>query len=308
MPCGVPVFRLLAGSLCLLGLLAAPVLAAEAPLPVFVSILPQKYFVERIGGDQVKVAVLVGPGRSPATYEPTPKQMAELSQARLYFSVGVPFETVWMKRLAANNPRMKVVDSRRGIQLLSMTSHHHHDDEKHPAGDHHAAHDQGQGLPDPHVWTSPARVRIMAENILAALIAAAPDHQAEFRANCKKFVADLDALEREIRERLANLTNRRFLVFHPSWGYFAHDFGLDQIAIESSGKEPGAKALAALIQQAKRDNIRVIFVQRQFSRTAAATVAASINGRVVAIDPLAEDYFGNLRAVATAFATAMEKP
>ena len=308
MPRLFPASRQLAGLLCLLGLLAAPAWGGAAPLPVFVSILPQKYFVERIGGDQVKVAVLVGPGRSPATYEPTPKQMAELSQARLYFSIGVPFEAVWMKRLAANNPRMKVIDSRRGIQLLPMASHHHHDDEKHPAGDPHPAHDHGMGLPDPHVWTSPARVRIMAESILEALIAAAPDHQAEFRANYQKFVADLDALEQEIRERLAKLTQRRFLVFHPSWGYFAHDFGLEQIAIESSGKEPGAKALAALIEQAKRDNIRVIFVQQQFSRTAAATVAAAIGGRVVAVDPLAENYFDNLRAVATAFVAAMEQP
>jgi zinc transport system substrate-binding protein len=299
----------------ILGLIPLTALADQGPMPVFVSILPQKQFVERIGGDRVKVEVMVAPGHSPATYEPTPRQMTELSHSRLYFSIGVPFETVWMKRLAANNPQMKVIDSRRGIQLMPMVGHHHHDDdEEHEGHEHHAAteehdhdHDHAAGMPDPHVWTSPALVKIMAGNILEALSAEAPEDRTEFQANYRKFIADLDQLEKEIRDCLAPLKSRRFMVFHPSWGYFAHEFGLEQIAIEELGKEPGAKALSALIAEAKKDNIHVIFVQKQFSRTAASTVAAAINGQVVAVDPLAEDYFANMRQVAKTFAEAMRQ-
>ncbi|NLC70983.1 MAG: zinc ABC transporter solute-binding protein [Desulfuromonadaceae bacterium] len=289
----------------ILCLAPAATLAGNDPLPVFVSVLPQKQFVERIGGERVQVSVMVPPGRSPATYEPTPRQMAGLSRARLYFSIGVPFERIWMKRVAANNPQMKVIDSQCGIELMPMNSyHHHHEGEIHSpsAGGHET------GPPDPHIWTSPALVKIMADNIVQALCEASPENIGEFQINYQKFVTDLDLLEKEIRVKLAPLSNRRFLVFHPSWGYFARDFGLEQIAIESGGKEPGAKTLAALIERAKQEEIRVIFVQEQFSRTAAATVAAAIGGRVVAIDPLAEDYFANLRRVAEVLAAAMRQP
>ncbi|NLV25115.1 MAG: zinc ABC transporter solute-binding protein [Deltaproteobacteria bacterium] len=280
--------------------------AKQEPLPVFVSILPQKYFVERIGGEKVKVSVMVAPGRSPETYEPTPRQMAELSRARLYFTIGVPFESVWMKRLAANNPHLKLIDSSQGIPLLPLPAHHHH---HHDEQGHHSSGDgRNSGFHDPHVWTSPANAKIIAANILTAFREALPAHKEEFTVNYERLVADLELLEKEIGARLAPLKNRRFLVFHPSWGYFASDFGLEQIAIESGGKEPGARALAALIERAKRENIRVVFVQEQFSRTAAGTVAAAIGGRVAAVDPLAEDYFANLRRVAEVFAEAMRQP
>lgn len=262
---------------------------ASAPLPVFVSILPQKYFVERVGGEQVVVSVMVGPGQSPATYEPTPRQMTALSRARLYFSIGVAFEDTWMKRIQAANPALRVVPMQRGVELLPLTG---------PGG-------EPAGM-DPHIWTSPLRVKIMAASIRDALIETDPAHRGDYESNYLAFSSELDALDLEIRTILASAKGKPFLVFHPSWGYFAKDYGLRQIPIEAEGKEPGAKALARVIDLGKREGVKVIFVQTQFSRRTAETVAAAIGARVVGVDPLAENYPQNLLRVAHEFADALK--
>lgn len=286
------------------------------PLPVFTSVLPLKYFVERVGGERVAVQVMVGPGRSPATYEPKPRQMAALARTRLYYRTGVPFESVWMERIAALNPTMEIVDLREGLTLRPLAEHHHEGEDEHlaePAGhDHepiqghepeHIAKDKEL---DPHVWTDPNLVRQMAEHIRVTLSAADPAGAPFYADNCRAFARDLDALDRSIRQQLAGLKNRRFLVFHPSWGYFAAAYDLEQVAIEAAGKEPGPRTLAAIIDQARREKIRVIFVQQQFSQTTAATIARAIDGRVLAIDPLAEDYLANMQRTASAFARSLE--
>jgi len=263
--------------------------AASAPLPVFVSILPQKYFVERVGGKQVVVSVMVGPGQSPATYEPMPRQMTALSRARLYFSIGVAFENTWMKRIQAANPALRVVPMQRGVELLPLTG---------PGGEAAGA--------DPHIWTSPLRVKIMAASIRDALIETDPAHHGDYESNCRAFIAELDALDRDVRALLMLAKGKSFLVFHPSWGYFANDYGLRQIPIEAEGKEPGAKAIVRVIDLGKREGARVIFVQTQFSRRTAETVAAAIGARVVAVDPLAENYPQNLLRVVHEFAEALK--
>jgi zinc transport system substrate-binding protein len=276
-----------------------------APLQVFTSVLPLKYFVDRVGGQRVAVQVMVGPGRSPATYEPKPKQMAALSRAQLYYRVGVPFESVWMKRIANLNPTMKIVDLRQGLELRPLEQHHHDGEENHHEVEL-KDHEQAEEM-DPHLWTDPNLVKQMAERIRVTLTAADPAGAADYLAGAEAFIRDLDDLDRTIRRQLVNVKQRRFLVFHPSWGYFAAAYDLQQIAIEASGKEPGPRALAGIIKQAKDNHISVVFVQQQFSRTTAATIARAIDGRVVAIDPLAEDYLANMRQTAEAFAHSLEK-
>lgn len=263
--------------------------SGAAPVPVFVSILPQKYFVERVGRSHVAVSVLVGPGRSPETYEPTPKQMAVLSQTRLYFSIGVPFERVWLPRIQAANPALRVVPMQRGIVLLALSG---------PRGE----------LPskDPHVWTSPLRAKIMAATIRDALIEADPTHRHDYQTGYREFIAELDTLDGDIRAVLAPAKDKSFIVFHPAWGYFADTYDLHQIPIEAEGKEAGAKSLAAVIELGRQQHVKVVFVQTQFSRRSAETVARAIGARVVAVDPLAEDYSRNLLHVAHAFAEALQ--
>lgn len=263
--------------------------SASVPLPVFVSILPQKYFVEHIGGKQVVVSVMVEPGQSPETYEPTPRQMVALSQARLYFSIGVPFEDTWMKRIRDANPALRVVPMQRGIALLPLTG---------PSGE--------LGGTDPHVWTSPRRVKIMAATIRDALIETDPAHRGNYESNYRAFITELDALDQNIQSILQSAKGRSFLVFHPAWGYFAKDYGMRQIPIEAEGKEPGAKALARVIDLGKEEGVKAIFVQAQFSRRTAETIATEIGARVVAVNPLAENYPQNLLHVAHEFADSLK--
>jgi zinc transport system substrate-binding protein len=260
-----------------------------APLRVFVSILPQKYFVEHVGRDHVAVSVMVGPGQSPETYEPTPKQMAALSQTRLYFSIGVPFEDARLPRIQAANPALHIVPMQRGITRLPLSG-----SRGEPSGE------------DPHVWTSPPRVKIMAATIRDALIAVDPANRHDYETRYETFIAELDTLDREIRAVLAPAKGKSFMVFHPAWGYFADTYSLRQIPIEAEGKEPGAKSLAAVIELGKRQHVKVVFVQAQFSRRSAETVARAIGARVVAVDPLAKDYSRNLLRVARAFAEALK--
>jgi zinc transport system substrate-binding protein len=290
------------GGLLLLAALLAALFgvarAAEppaAPIQVFVSILPQKYFVERVGRKHVAVSVMVGPGRSPESYEPTPNQLSRLAGARVYFRIGIEFEEVWLKHIAAANPGMRIIDMRRGIPARELERS---EGARAPAARH--------GLADPHVWTSPPLVKIMAANIRDTLSQLDPAHRAAYGANCEAFIADLDRLDHDIRALLEHVGTRNFMVFHPAWGYFADTYGLQQIAIEAGGKEPGARSLAHVIEIGKRERIKVIFVQAQFSRRAAETIAQAIGARVVAVDPLAEDYMDNLQRVARQFAESMQ--
>jgi zinc transport system substrate-binding protein len=178
---------------------------------------------------------------------------------------------------------------------------HGHDEHDSHKGDQHKHHEQ-----DPHVWVSPPLVTQMAGRIRDKLAELAPDHATDFARNHDAFVAELRALDAELHERLDPLTNRKFMVFHPAWGYFADTYGLTQVSIEREGKEPGARGLAALIDQAKKEDVKVVFVQPQFDKRSATQVAQAIGGVVVPIDPLAADYVDNLRQVGRQFAEALQ--
>ena len=268
---------------------------AAGELPVFVSIPPQKYFVERVGGDRVNVTVMIPAGANIHAFEPRPRQMADLSRARLYLAIGNdPFESVWLPRFRTANPEMRVVHVEEGIEKIPMAAHRHEDEEGHAE----RGREGGEGTLDPHVWTSPPAVKILAKNIEKALIQADPAGKEAYEAGYRDFARDLDALDEEIRQLLSGMKGREFMVFHPAWGYFAHAYGLVQVPVEVEGKEPRPAQLAALIDEAREHRIRAIFVQPQISRRAAEEIARAIHARLVAADPLAEDWMENLRKVA----------
>ena len=274
-------------------------LAEGKTLSVFVSILPQKYFVERIAGGSVNVSVMVQPGASAETYEPSPRQMAELAEAQIYFRIGLPFEDAWLERIHRSNPHLLLVDTRQGIQLRPIEGHHHHDKES----GHGSAH--LEGLMDPHIWLSPILVTQQAETIYTALAALNPAKRDEYKGNYRMFVEDLEAADREIRSILKDVRGKKFMVFHPAWGYFADEYGLVQVPIEVEGKEPNAKELAQIIDLARREGITTIFVQSQSNIKQAETVAKAVNAQVVQLDPLAENYLDNLIHTAEAIAAGV---
>ncbi len=273
---------LVAGVLAGCGQQTTPTVSAA--LHVTVSILPQRYFVERVGGEYVTVNVMVEPGANPATYEPQPEQLRALNLADVYFSIGVPFEDVWLERFASVNENLLLVDTTQGIERQGDPEH-----------------------PDPHIWLSPALVKVQAQTIYETLAQLDPAHQGAYRANLESFLADIDALDADIRETLTGVENRKFMVFHPSWGYFARDYGLEQLPVEVEGQEPSAAELAALVARAKQEGIKVIFAQPEFSTRSAETIAQEIGGEVLLISPLAPDWLDNLRRVAEVLAKRMNK-
>jgi zinc transport system substrate-binding protein len=280
-------------------------LAAQKTPTVAVSILPQAEFVRRIAGNSVRPIVLVGPGSSPHSYEPSPRQMAELSGALAWFTVGVEFETALAPKIKSLYPRLSLVDTARNVKFRALESHAHeeesHDDE---AGAEAGAGAEGSETRDPHIWLGKDAVKAQLLVILDELSRLVPGKAKEFAANHQAYVRDIDAAFAALVPRLAPLRGEKVFVYHPSFGYFLDEFGILQEAVELGGKEPTQKALASLVNLAKEEKARVIFVQKQFSVNAAKAVAKAIGGVVVEIDPLAERWLENIGAIGAALAKA----
>ncbi|MEA3438518.1 MAG: zinc ABC transporter substrate-binding protein [Thermodesulfobacteriota bacterium] len=261
---------------------------AEGKIDAFVSIVPQKYFLEKIGGALVDVSVMVKPGASPATYEPKPRQMVDLSKTKIYFAIGVPFEKVWLKKIAAANPKMLVVHTEKGIEKKPIKA------------------DKPHGIKDAHIWLSPPLVMTQARNILIALLEVDPANAPVYEANYKKFIMEIVGLDAELRKIfIGKGKDIRFMVFHPAWGYFAHTYGLKMVPVESEGKEPKPAGLRRLIEKAKKYGINVIFVQPEFSTKNAEIIAKAISGQVAFASPLHPNWAGNLKEVAFKFKAAL---
>jgi zinc transport system substrate-binding protein len=258
---------------------------AAHKLLAFVTIPPQAFLVKAIGGERVAVDVMVPAGQSPHAFEPTPQQIAALSDADVYFEIGEAFEKQLVPKIVAMNPRARIVDTREGIALRPA------DNSAHP--------EEAHGVVDPHIWLAPKLAKIQARTIARTLGALDPAHRPEFEQKLTTLEASLDAEDAKLAAELAPLRGKDFFVYHPSFGYFADAYGLRQVPVEIAGKEPSAKEMGELIDRAKAEHIKVIFVAPQFSEKSARAVAAAIGGAVVRIDPLSEDYLANLDDIAT---------
>jgi len=253
---------------------------ADADVNVAVSILPQKYFLERIGGDHVAVLVMVEPGHDPVSYEPKSGQLEALKERVAYFSTGVPFEDTWLDDIAAANPAMTVVDTMQGIELVDG---------------------------DPHIWLSPTLVKTQAQTIYEALVQLDPAHQADYQANLDAFLVELDALDDYIASTLQGVAGKKFIVYHPAWGYFARDYGLEMIPMEIDGHEPDAARMDELAALAKAEGIDVIFIQREFNETLGQALALQIDGRPIPLSPLNPNWESNLRSVSLMLAGMLSR-
>ncbi len=301
-------FRILVACLPAMALplmLATPVPAAE-PVSVFVSILPQRYFVERIGQDRVSVQVLVAPGASPATYEPTPRQMSQLEQAQVYFSIGVPFESTLLRSLAGLRSRPPIFatsgsampPSQQPVQRDGHGDGHAGAHDHGHQNDHHHGHHHGADGIDPHTWLSIDLALAQADSICSGLCRIDPEGAAEYRTNLAALRDDLQRLRQQNRELLAPYRGGAFVVFHPAFGHFAREHGLIQLAVESDGHEPGARHLGELIERVRQLGVKHVVVQPQFSRKTATTIARAVDAELVELDPLAVDYLDNLARIA----------
>ncbi len=248
-----------------------------AKVNVVVSVLPQKVFVEAIGGDKVNVALMVKPGSSPHTYEPKPSQMKDISKANIYFSIGVEFEKVWLLRFANQNVDMKIIDI--GNNIIKMKN-------------------------DPHIWVSPSNVKIIARNIYNNLVEIDKENKDYYKSNLNKFLLFVSNTDLKIKEILKNTKkDTKFMVFHPAWGYFARDYNLVQLPIEIDGKSPKPKALIHLISEAKQHGVKAIFTQPEFSPKVANQIAKQLGIKVIKATPLNPNWNKNLINLAKAIAT-----
>ena len=267
-----------------------------------VNILPQKYFVEKIVKDKFDINVMIKPGSSPHNFEPKPSQMKSLNASNAYFQVGDPSEKAWIEKFKQNAKNTLFVDTTVGIEKLKMTAHSHHDedekaghaDEKEHEHKEEVSHKHEDAELDPHIWLDPIIVKIQAKNIYEAMIKIDEPNSAFYKTNYDEFTKELDDLDAQIKEILKPYQEKAFIVFHPSWGYYAARYNLEQVSIEFEGKEPKPNELIELINEAKKHDIKIIFVSPQFSQKSAKTIAQNINGSVVAINPLTDDWKNNL--------------
>lgn len=300
---------------------------------VVVSIVPQAEFVERIAGDNVEIVIMVPPGASPHSYEPTPSQLTDMSNAGMYAMVGsgITIEDAMMDKIADLNPDMLIVDCSEGIILKEMEAHSHdhgdeeeqeheaehedehehdaeHEEEPEHADEHEGEHEEEHEYEteheesmDPHIWTSPDNAKVMVEHIYEGLVEIDPENEETYLENKNAYLAELDTLDEQIKATLSGKEGSSFMVYHPAWGYFANHYGLVQVPVEIEGKEPSVKDLQNVIDEANDKGIKVIFVQSGFSTVSAEAIASEIDGEVVEVDPLAKDYIDNLAKVAEAF-------
>ncbi len=271
--------------------------SSHAKLTVFVSIPPQAYLVEQIcGSDLITTHLLVRPGQDPHTFEPTPQQIIALSQASIYFRIGMPFEDRILPKIMSGNEKLKVIDCREGITMI-------------PAPDLHHDHDHGAQERDPHVWLSPSNARIIASTIYKALSGlVSGEEKSGMETRFHGLTARLEALDHTLRQSLLPFAERSIFVFHPAFGYFCAEYGLKQVYVESEGKQPGPKYLDQLIRKAQAENIRIILVQPQFDSKTADVIARAINGKSLEIDPLAYDLPKSFESIRDVILEALAAP
>lgn len=269
----------------------AAIFGESKELNVVVTILPQKYFVEKIGGNLLNVDVMVEKGSDPHTYEPKPSKMIALSKADIYFTIGLPLEKKWIDKMRGTNKTLKVVPMDRGIEKIISENNldYHKENSLHE---------------DPHTWLSPALVRIMAENIRDALIEEDSIHHISYQKNFLNFIKEINMVDTKIADIFLNSKHNKhiFMVYHPSFSYFAKSYGLRQIAIEVEGKEPSSKELISIINMAKENVIKIIFVEPQFDKKSARSIAQSIKAKLKEVDPLSYHWGENLISFATSIA------
>lgn len=267
--------------------LGCPFLRAEQDKPsnhVLVSFAPYKFFVEKITGDTVEIQLMVPPGASAHTYEPTPKQMVLASSASVWFRIGEPFENRAIQALKSHHPDLQIVDLRQGLDLIhghSCCCHHNSE--------------------DLHYWLSARMAKTQATTIADALVKLYPEKRDLYQSNLKKFHEELQQLDQQIQALLTDIPNRNILVSHPAYAYFCRDYGLHQYSIEFEGKDPSPQQLTKTLNLARDLKIKTIFIQKQYSSKGAQLIAEEIGARVVMLDPYSEAYFNSMLTIANAF-------
>lgn len=263
---------------------------ADTPY-ILVTVAPHKFFVEKIGGNTVKVGLMVPAGASSHTYEPTPKQMIQAAKADIWFTIGETFEKRAGQALQSHNPSMQLIDMRQNLDMISTDSHGGHCQ--------HCHHAHGQDL---HIWLSARMAKTEAKTIADTLIARYPEHKQEYLDNLAQFTKELDQLDREIAATLKTGKHKVFMVSHPAYAYFCRDYGLQQLSIEFEGRDPTLQQLTTVLNRARQEGITTVFIQPQYNNKGARLIAKELGAQVVELDPYSENYMESMRQIARSIA------
>ncbi len=256
-------------------------------LTVAVTIVPQEAFVQKIGGELVDVVLMVPPGNSPGNYEPTPQEMERFSNASLYFTMGTPTE-------AANIlPRAEEMGGMKIIRLQDEVAAFYPEREF------------ASGRRDAHIWLSPRRAKVMVDVMAREMARLDEANREVYEANAQALMAELAELDQELEDTFSGLRNRKFIVYHPAFGYLADDYNLEMYALEEGGKEATPQRLQEMIDLARAEDIRVIFNQREIDSKQTEAFAEEIGGKTVQLAPLSPNYVENLRKMAETMAAAL---
>jgi len=252
-------------------------------LLITVSIPPQAWFVSQIAGDKAHAMVLAGPGQNPHSYEPGPRQIQSLSASGAWILSGVEFEISLRPKIAALFPNLLIVDGTKGVSFRMLEEHD---------GD---GHDHSALEIDRHTWLGREPAKILAAHVRDALSLLDGENEAYYRGQYERLIALIDFEFDELKITLMPISGRSVFVYHPSFGYFLDEFGIHQEAVETGGKEPTPRELYNLIARLKEEQAAAVFVQAQFSVNAAKTLASAVGAELIALDPLAQDWLGNIR-------------
>jgi zinc transport system substrate-binding protein len=273
-------------------LILAPARALKADqIKIFVSIPPQVEFLKAIGGKRVLAEVLLGQGQGPHSFDPSPRTIARLSEARLFFSIGVPYERLVISKLSEISQSLEIVDTRQGIMLRQIEGKAN----------------RGHGGDDPHIWLDPELVKTQARTIHDALVRVDSEGKQTYRRNLDNFTARLDSLDNRLTRILEPLKGREIYVYHPAFGYFFEAYGMRQRAVQRGGHDPSARELASLVESMRSEGVRVIIVQPEFPSPVAEALQRSLGCRVLRLDPLAADYIDNMGRMARLVAEALNE-
>ena len=251
-----------------------------------VSIPPQKYFIEQIAGDEFNINIMIPPGANPVTYDPSPGKMKKVANSVAYIKVGhLAFEKIWMDKFTSVNSDMKVIDQSKYTEIIQVDTKT-------------KGHNHGHGTGgDPHIWTSPKAVKKQVKAIKEGLTEINPENESFYTKNYRNFINNIDSLDSFVERRLEDVKNKSFMVFHPALSYYARDYGLNQIAIEFEGKEPTPSKLKEIVDLARREQIKTVFIQKQFNVDNAETVADEIGADLEVINPLGSNWMETIKDI-----------
>ena len=271
---------------------------------VVTTILPTKYFVDKITNGEISATAMVNSSSNPHTYEPKPKQMKDLEEAKIYFGVDIEFDDKWGEKFTKQYPNLLFVDTAANIEKIAMQAHSHGDEEErehehadhdheHEAHEHEHEHEHDHNHAhaiDPHIWLDPVLAKAQSKNILDALCKVYSDKCDKFSENFAKFSKEVDEMDTYAKDKFKDIKNNKFVIYHPALGYFAKRYGLEQLSVEIDGKEPKPAQLAKLTKTIKDENIKVVFVAKNFPLNSAEVLAKSTGANIVMVNFLDENW------------------